>query len=80
MAAGPHGLKGSLTESRRVARPFGKPPVRGSCDRPPRAATGRLTAERRQIFRRERQFEPVSEAGLLWAVWSDVDWLDAVWS
>jgi hypothetical protein len=39
-----------------------------------------LTAERRQIFRRERQFEPVSEAGRLWAVWSDVDWLDAVWS
>jgi hypothetical protein len=41
---------------------------------------GRLTAERRQIFRRERQFEPVSEAGRLWAVWSEVDWLDAVWS
>ena len=35
---------------------------------------------RRQIFRRERQFEPVPEAGWLWAVWSDVDWLDAVWS
>ena len=31
------------------------------------------------LFRRERQFEPVSEAGWLWAVWSDVDWLDAVW-
>jgi hypothetical protein len=26
------------------------------------------------------QFEPVPEAGWLWAVWSDVDWLDAVWS
>jgi hypothetical protein len=43
-------------------------------------ATCRLTAARRLIFGRERQFEPVSEAGLLWAVWSDVDWPDAVWS
>jgi hypothetical protein len=38
------------------------------------------TGRRRQIFRRERQFEPVPEAGWLRAVWSDVDWLDAVWS
>jgi hypothetical protein len=26
------------------------------------------------------QFDPVSEAGRFWAVWSDVDWPDAVWS
>jgi hypothetical protein len=31
-------------------------------------------------LQRGAQFEPVSEAGRLWAVWSEVDWLDAVWS
>jgi hypothetical protein len=45
--------------------------------------TAHADPERTPILRggrRERQFEPVPEAGWLWAVWSDVDWLDTVWS